>query len=277
MTRVYLAAGHGIGYIGDGGGGYDPGAVYKDLKEEVINEQVVLVAAHALIRCGVTTLYDTSAEQRDYMEAINFANAQNVDYAAEVHHNIGSGGGSMGLVGDPVTTPTRDASVHITNALCAALGTRNLGVVSRSREAFNRLTTMPSSIVETSCLDGDYSKIKASGYTTKAGEAIARGLCSHLGVTYKAPTVMTSTALTSATVTRSGVASAVFAAKDYVDVTVTFTGFTVPPVVVGSAAVPGFEVTVLARSTTAATLRVRTAVVDSWTGTCPVHVIASGH
>ena len=185
-VKVYVGAGHGRSTSG----GYDPGAQAGGLVEEQWNERVCTAVATALRRqAGVEVKADTSAEQYNYQQAVAAANAWHADYAMEIHHNIASGGGSLALVTDPVTESTKAAAVRIVGRLSAALGTRNLGVISRSREAFNRDTRMPSCIPEVACLDGDAAKIKAPGYATRAGEAIARGVCDHFRIDWRPPLV----------------------------------------------------------------------------------------
>lgn len=265
--KVYVGAGHGKAATG----GYDPGAVHNGLVEEKLNEQVALVVGMALKRSGYSVKVDANAEQYNYVEAVRVANDWPADYAMEIHHNISASGGTLCLVSDPVTASTRDAAADISKRLAFDLGTRNLGVISRDREYFNRVTKMPSCIVETSCLDGDEAVIRKVGYAVRAGEAIAKGVCEHFGVKYVPPAPVGGKVVYTRKATKNFYMAPYlvhFANASVVTVTVDFkaAGFTALPAVVPNSSHSKVSVEAYKVTKTSAVLYLATKDGAKWTG-----------
>jgi len=185
-TLVYLGAGHGKAYPS---GGYDPGAVSGSMVEEVNAEKVVAHAATALRRCGFAVEADVNAEQRSYVEAAARANAVHAAYAMEIHYNAGGGFGSEAYILTGATTRTRSIAERISRAVALACNHPDRGVKEQADHYFNRVTSMPSCILEVAFLDNaaDRGMVLATGHHQRVGEAIASALCASFAIPYRPP------------------------------------------------------------------------------------------
>lgn len=191
MVGLYLAPGHGV----QPDGVFDPGAQYGGLIEHSLNTLVVAACAVALARSGYADVHvePNGGKDRDpnYVGSTRLANDLHAQYVIEVHHNAGgipdTMGGSEALV--YVDTGATGRLGHaVAEELRAALGRGNRGVIVRTDLYLLSQTTGIACIPEVLFVDADHAWIKSHpGYTTAAGEALAKAFLRVVGRPYVPP------------------------------------------------------------------------------------------
>lgn len=186
--KVFLAAGHG---------GSDPGALGNGngFKEKDLTLAISKYVAAALKRCGVETQANrtTDTEPGDTVGKCNkyapdcavaiHLNAFNKEaQGAEVFHTIYGGNG-------------KKLAQNILDNI-VALGVKSRGIKTKKNSAgrdwfeFIREIAAPSVLVECCFIDSaDIKFVDTAAEQKKMAEAITKGICKYLGVTYKAEEV----------------------------------------------------------------------------------------
>ncbi len=187
MAKVYIGVGHG---------GSDPGAVANGVKEKDLNLSVAKACQAALKRSGVETkISRTSDVDGDLNKKIKAANDWGADLALDIHHNAGGGGGGDGAEVYHSKYLGKGATLakNILNEI-VKIGQNSRGTKIKKNEygndyfGFIRLTNMPSVLVECAFIDNktDVKIVDTEAERVKMGEAIAKGICTTLGITYVA-------------------------------------------------------------------------------------------
>lgn len=178
-------------YIGVGHGGKDPGAVGNGFKEEDLNLSVAKACYNALIRCGVEVKISRTADvDFDLNKRIKAANEFKADLALDIHHNAGGGDGAE-VYHTKSFGKGATLAKNILNEM-VKIGQNSRGTKVRKNAAGNdyfgfiRLTNMPSVLVECAFVDNakDIQIVDTEAERIKMGEAIAKGVCTTLGISF---------------------------------------------------------------------------------------------
>lgn len=182
MAKVYIGVGHG---------GNDPGAVANGFKEEDLNLSVAKACYNALKRCGVEVkISRTSDVDVDLNKRIKEANNFGADLALDIHHNAGGGDGAE-IYHTKYFGKGHTLAKNILNEMIN-IGQNSRGTKVKKNEygndyfGFIRMTNMPAVLVECAFIDNkkDLQIVDTEAERVKMGEAIAKGVCTTLGVVY---------------------------------------------------------------------------------------------
>lgn len=185
--KIYIDAGHG---------GDSIGAVYKGRKEQDDCLRLALAVGKLVQAQGVTVKYSRTTDVNpDLTGRCNEANNWGADYFISIHRNAFEANQAQGVEAYvyskcTVGGVTYNKAKVIVDDVCAATGFKNRGVKRGAPKytdfAVNWVTKMSSCMLECGYIDSDAdNKIFDSKFDAMA-EAIAKGLCAAVGVTYKA-------------------------------------------------------------------------------------------
>ena len=181
MPTVALSAGHGAG---------DPGAVYKNLREDVLTIKITDRAAQLLREHGVGVL--DVPDNLSLIQTIKWINdrANQIDLCVEIHINAGGGTGVEGWNYAGEGNESDKLSQFLADAMSVETGLKNRGVKDETTNLHGRLgfvhDTKPLAVlVECGFIDGDYEFLSKDENLTKMAKGIVRGIVSYLGLPWK--------------------------------------------------------------------------------------------
>lgn len=185
-------------YIDPGHGGKDPGAIKGSRHEANDTLRLALAVRSKLIAQGVGVLMARTTDTYvDLNARCKAANNANCDYYLSLHRNSGS------TTSTGVETWIHSKSVDkvkrygklVNDAAVNATGLRNRGVKLGTPAAknytdfgVNRLTDMPSALVEIGFISNDRDNAAFDKNLDKLATALTKALCEIVGVNYKTPT-----------------------------------------------------------------------------------------
>lgn len=187
--------------IDPGHGGKDPGAIKGNRHEADDTLRLALAVRSKLIAQDIGVLMarttDTYVDLNARCEA---ANDLNCDYYLSLHRNSGSTS-STGVetwIHSKSVDRVKRYGKLINDAAVNATGLKNRGVklgtpAAKSYTDFgvNRLTDMPSALVEIGFISNDRDNAAFDKNLDKLATALTKALCEIVGVNYKAPTAPT--------------------------------------------------------------------------------------
>lgn len=183
--KVVLDAGHG---------GMDPGAIGSGgTKEKDVTLQIALKTGAILKNHGVSVVYTREADlastkKMETSERVSIANKAKADLYVSIHANAATDKTAKGqeTYAYKAGTSAYKLAEAIQKELVAASGLRNRGVKTASYYVLLH-TSMPAALVETAFISNpDEEKLlKDSAWQQKMAVAIAKGILSTLGITYK--------------------------------------------------------------------------------------------
>lgn len=185
MAKIYLDAGHG---------GSDSGACNGSRTEKADVLRMALAVGEKLQAQGVQVLYSRAKDQ-DKKLAVRTAEANEwgADYYLSIHRNSASASatGNEIWVIRTATEKTAAKAKTILDAVCGASGLRNRGVKygapNYNNFAVNRDTNCASALLEMGFISNGSDNAALDKNFDKVATAIAKALCSVVGVTYKTP------------------------------------------------------------------------------------------
>lgn len=187
MSKIYIDAGHG---------GADPGAIgVGGVHEADINLKVALHLQDELERNGQTVkMCRTHDIYKDLSERTAEANAWGADYYISIHCNAYDGASANGTEtycykkggnGEKIAKAIQKELLVVlkTSDRC-----KDYGGSKEANFYVLRKTNMPAALTELAFVTnkGDCAKLVDASYQKKCAVAICKGICSYLGVTYKA-------------------------------------------------------------------------------------------
>ncbi len=187
MPKVWIDAGHG---------GNDSGAVGNGLEEDALNLSIAQAAEAALRRSGVTVL---STRERDVFATLaaryNGANAVDVDAFVAVHNDWAERVSAQGssAIYYPGSSQGKRLADLLEAEIAAVTPWPDRGTYADRRGlAVLKHTGMPSAVVECGYVTNpaEAARLRDPAYRAALGEAIARGVCRWLGVTYRPPSAL---------------------------------------------------------------------------------------
>lgn len=188
--KIYIDAGHG---------GDSIGAVYKGRQEQDDCLRLALAVGKLVSAQGIEVKYSRTTDVNpDLTGRCNEANNWGADYFISIHRNAFKPEQANGVEAYvyskcAVGGSTYNKAKTIVDDVCKATGFKNrgvkLGAPSYTDFAVNRVTNMSSCLLECGFIDNSAdNKIFDEKFDAMA-TAIAKGLCSAVGVTYKQPVV----------------------------------------------------------------------------------------
>lgn len=188
--KVCLDAGHG---------GADPGAVGPhDTKEKDVVLDITRKTGAILESHGVDVIYTRAEDKKvELAERTKIANAAKADLFVSIHANAASAMSANGQETFCYKTGTRAATLaqNIQNEIVAASGLKNRGVKTANYYVLVN-STMPAALVETAFISNPEEEklLKNSDWQQKTAVAIAKGILTTLGISYKETPVKTESA-----------------------------------------------------------------------------------
>lgn len=186
--KVYIDAGHG---------GDSIGAVYKGRKEQDDCLRLALAVGKLVAAQGIEVKYSRTTDVNpDLTGRCNEANKWGADYFISIHRNAFEPEQANGVEAYvyskcAVGGVTYNKAKKIVDDLCAATGFKNrgvkLGAPSYTDFAVNRVTKMDSCLLECGFIDNSKDNKIFDEKFNEMAVAIAKGLCSAVGATYKTP------------------------------------------------------------------------------------------
>lgn len=179
-------------FIGVGHGGTDPGAVANGIQEKVINLTTAIACRDVLERHNVTVLMSRIKDDSETLnEKISECNTFNPEVALDIHYNAGKGDGAEVFYYTGSTTG-KNIATQILNAI-VKIGQNSRGVKHNTSFVFLNGTVAPAVLVECGFIDNktDLALFDTEAEQKAMGEAIAKGILSYLGITYKEPVKVT--------------------------------------------------------------------------------------
>lgn len=187
--KIAICAGHGLATYGNNV--YDPGAIGNGFQEYNLVREIAKYAVNYLSNYDCTVDLINYNKDKSLNDRINYCNANGYDFVAEVHMNSFT---------SPTATGTEayyndQTGRRVADAVCKQLST-TLGVVQRSNgvdDGGDKATTyfgivcrtkMPAILIETCYISNptDVSKVNTDAKRKAAGEAIAKGIITGLGL-----------------------------------------------------------------------------------------------
>ncbi|HHV95456.1 MAG TPA: N-acetylmuramoyl-L-alanine amidase [Clostridiaceae bacterium] len=172
--------------IDPGHGGYETGAVHGGIKEKDLNLDIALRLEKLLKNEGII-VYMTRKDDRyvNLYSRSGLANSVNADMLVSIHNNADwyNTSGTMTLY-YPETAMKRngitskDLAAIIQKEVSSYLGTKNIGIISRTNLAVLRTSKVPAVIVEVGYMTNknELKKLSTAEYRQKAAEAIRNGI-----------------------------------------------------------------------------------------------------
>lgn len=188
--KVCLDAGHG---------GMDPGAIGKNAKEKDVVLQITLKIGAILKEYGVEVIYTREQDLPETQKLLlnkrtSIANAAKADLFVSIHANAAAATTAHGQETYCYKGSTKGATLaqNIQKEIVAASGLYNRGVKTANYQVLVD-TTMPAALVETAFISNpDEEKLlKDSAWQQKIAVAIARGILTTLGISFKEEPVKT--------------------------------------------------------------------------------------
>ncbi len=178
-------------FLGIGHGGKDPGAIAYGLQEKDINLAIGLACEAELKRHGVTVMISRSTDVYEALvDKINRCNLFAPNLALDIHNNAGGGDGAE-IYYKSTSSTAKQLSLNIEQEIIG-IGQNSRGIKTRLNSAgqdyygFVRQVIAPSILIECAFLDSlDRYAIDEPSEQKAMGIAIAKGILTTLGITWK--------------------------------------------------------------------------------------------
>lgn len=185
MPKICLDAGHG---------GSDPGALLSGRYEKTDTLKMVLRVKELLEKQGITVILTRDKDKYlSLSDRCKIANNNGADYFLSIHRNA-LNAKSTGVeiwIYSKATSATYNKAKGILDNIAKISGTINRGVKKgytsnpNADYAINRESKMASALLELLFITNPDDNKQLDNNFEKYAEAIAKGLCSAVGVTYK--------------------------------------------------------------------------------------------
>ena len=183
--KIFINPGHGDKLNGT----YDPGAIgATGLHEAKVNEVIGCILESKLIKAGIDTYYYQSGD----LEAITTrANIWKADYFVSIHANAFSDRKAQGIETWYYSDSPRGQNLaqSIQTSLVKSLGRVDRGIKATTSFYVIRNTAMPAVLAEIGFISNpaEEALMMIEEWWEDAAEALARGICSYVGVAYPEP------------------------------------------------------------------------------------------
>lgn len=182
MKTIAVQCGHGVSLDGS----WDPGCVYraggKQYTEAALMLKITKAAVKYLRKSGVTVISDSDhGNNKNMIEDVRWANRVGAALYVSVHCDYS--GAPKGVMPLYVSGSGKKLAKCLKTNIKKDMGMKSRGVQKRTNLWELNGTDMPACILETGSIKGDLATLR--DHPDKYGKAIAKGVCSYLGVPFK--------------------------------------------------------------------------------------------
>lgn len=175
---IAVQCGHGTSIDG----GWDAGCVYGKYTEAGLMLKITKAAVKYLRTSGITVISDADTNNNKNMIAdVRWANNVGVDLYISIHCDYSKA--PSGVMPLYVSSSGKKLATALNKAIKSDMKMKSRGVQKRTDLWELNGTDMTACILETGAIKADLATLrdKSDAY----GKAIAKGICSYLGVTFK--------------------------------------------------------------------------------------------
>lgn len=176
---ISVQCGHGVSIDGS----WDSGCVYKGHTEAGLMLKITRAAVMYLRAAGIKVISDADhGNNKNMIEDVRWANRVGCDLYVSIHCDYS--GAPKGVMPLFVSGSGKKLGKCLEKSIKADMKMKSRGVQKRTDLWELNGTDMTACILETGSIKGDLATLR--DYPDKYGKAIAKGICSYLGVTFPA-------------------------------------------------------------------------------------------
>lgn len=182
MKTIAVQCGHGVSLDGS----WDSGCAYKSGGKQYTEAALMLKITKAAVKylraSGVKVISDADhGNNKNMIEDVRWANRVGAALYVSVHCDYS--GAPKGVMPLYVSGSGKKLAKALNSAVKKGVGMRSRGVQRRTDLWELNGTDMTACILETGSIKGDLATLR--DHPDKYGKAIAKGVCSYLGVPFK--------------------------------------------------------------------------------------------
>lgn len=175
---IAVQCGHGVSIDGS----WDSGCAYKGHTEAALMLKITKAAVKYLRKSGVTVISDSDhGNNKNMIADVRWANNVGCKLYVSIHCDYS--GAPKGVMPLYVSGSGKKLAKCLEKTIKKDMGMKSRGVQKRTDLFELNGTDMTACILETGSIKGDLATLKA--HPDKYGKAIAKGVCSYLGVPFK--------------------------------------------------------------------------------------------
>ena len=178
MKTIAVQCGHGVSLDGS----WDSGCVYKWHTEAALMLKITKSAVKYLRKSGVTVISDAdNGNNKNMIADVRWANNVGCKLYVSIHCDYS--GAPRGVMPLYVSGSGKKLAKCLEKTIKKDMGMKSRGVQKRTDLWELNGTDMTACILETGSIKGDLATLR--DHPDKYGKAIAKGVCSYLGVPFK--------------------------------------------------------------------------------------------
>lgn len=175
---IAIQCGHGVSIDGS----WDSGCVYKGHSEAALMLKITKAAVKYLRKSGVSVISDADhGNNKNMIADVRWANNVGCKLYVSIHCDYS--GAPKGVMPLYVSGSGKKLGKCLEKTIKKDMGMKSRGVQKRTDLFELNGTDMTACILETGSIKGDLATLRA--HPDKYGKAIAKGVCSYLGVPFK--------------------------------------------------------------------------------------------
>lgn len=176
--KIAVQCGHGTSTDGS----WDSGCVYGKYTEAGLMLKITKVAVKYLRASGITVISDAdSGNNKNMIKDVQWANQEGVSLYVSIHCDYSKA--PKGVMPLYVSSSGKKLATALNKAIKSDMGMKSRGVQKRTDLWELNGTDMTACILETGAIKADLATLRDQ--SDKYGKAIAKGICSYMGVTFK--------------------------------------------------------------------------------------------
>ena len=182
MKTIAVQCGHGVSLDGS----WDSGCAYKSGGKQYTEAALMLPITKSAVKylraSGIKVITDADhGNNKNMIEDVRWANRVGAALYVSIHCDYS--GAPKGVMPLYISGSGKKLAKALNSAVKKGVGMRSRGVQRRTDLWELNGTDMPACILETGSIKGDLATLK--GKPDTYGKAIAKGICSYLGVAFK--------------------------------------------------------------------------------------------
>ena len=176
--KIAVQCGHGTSTDGS----WDSGCVYGKYTEAGLMLKITKAAVKYLRASGITVISDAdSGNNKNMIKDVQWANKEGVSLYVSIHCDYSKA--PKGVMPLYVSSSGKKLATALNKAIKSDMGMKSRGVQKRTDLWELNGTDMTACILETGAIKADLATLRDQ--PDKYGKAIAKGICSYMGVTFK--------------------------------------------------------------------------------------------
>lgn len=179
--KIAVQCGHGVSTDGS----WDSGCVYGKYTEAALMLKITKAAVKYLRASGITVISDADKDNNKNMIAdVQWANKEGVSAYISIHCDYSKA--PKGVMPLYVSSSGKKLATALNKSIKSEMGMKSRGVQKRTDLWELNGTDMTACILETGAIKADLAILRDK--PDQYGKAIAKGICSYLGVKFKEQT-----------------------------------------------------------------------------------------